>query len=360
MRRTTRRIVFIFCIFSMRNHSIDVLKFIFAIIVVIIHGDIPNTPKFLVPIRFVLFCFFMISGYLIEKPDITQTNNSIKKSINHLVKTFIYCFLIFFPTYLFIVYYFKQEPLFNEWNIINIVVFNETPFWMHFWYLSAYFYLLIFMYLINKIPYRNTLINALPLLLIVALLLGPYSELAFGRNFEIFTYRNAWFMGLPSFCLGAIIKRTQIYKYISSNILFSVLVISALLPYFEARALHNYYEELYLSNILFAFFLLLAVLKHPLTHPNFLSNLGVNYSMELYIIHPLFIFFIRKCIWLNYGESGILTYLYFETPIVIILSLCVLKLWHMIKAQSFETLNNNGTKAKCHNESKIYDKKVTK
>ena len=344
----------------MRNHSIDILKFVFAIIVVIGHGDIPNAPKYLVPIRFALFCFFMISGYLIEKPDITKTNDSIKKSIIHLVKTFIYCFLIFFPTYLFIVFYFKQEPLFNGWSIINICVFNETPFWMHFWYLSAYFYLLIFMLFFNKLPKRNTLIYGIPFLLIFALVLGPYSELILNKKFEIITYRNAWFMGLPSFCLGAIIKRTQIYKYISSKILFSALVISALLPYFEARVLNNYYEEFYLSNILFAFFLLLAVLKHPLTHPNFLSNLGVNYSMELYIIHPLFIFFIRKFVWLNYGESGILTYLYFEAPIVIILSLCVLKLWHMIKVQYFETQNNNGTKAKCHNESKIYDKKVTK
>ena len=315
----------------MRNHSIDILKFVFAVIVVIGHGGIPDAPKYLVPIRFALFCFFMISGYLIEKPDIAKTNESIKKSIIHLLKTFFYCFLIFFPTYLFIVFYYKEDVLFDGWNIVNICVFNETPFWMHFWYLSAYFYLLIFMYFFNKLPNRNTLIFALPLLLIIALLLGPYSELILGRKFDIFIYRNAWFMGLPSFCMGAIIKRTQLHKYFSSNVLFAALIITALLPYLESRALHSYDEEFYFSNMLFAFFLLLTVLKHPLTHPNFLSDLGVNYSMELYIIHPLILYFIRKFVWLKYSYPGLYVYVYFEAPVVILVTLLVLKLWHKIR-----------------------------
>ena len=202
---------------------------------------------------------------------------------------------------------------------------------MHFWYLSAYFYLLIFMYFFNKLPNRNTLIYALPLLVIVAMVLGPYSELIFGRKFEICVYRNAWFMGLPSFCMGVIIKRTQLHKYFSSNVLFAALIITAILPYFESRALHSYIEEFYFSNMLFAFFLLLAVLKHPLTHPNFLSNLGLNYSMELYIIHPLILYFIRKFVWLNYGSPGLLTYVYFEPLVVILVTLLVLKLWHKIR-----------------------------
>ena len=316
----------------MRNHSIDILKFIFAVIVVIGHGGIPDAPKYLVPIRFAMFCFFMISGYLIEKPDIAKTNESIKKSIIHLVIIFFYCFLIFFPAYLFILFYFnKVDEFFYDWNFFNICVFNETPFWMHFWYLSAYFYLLIIMYFFNKIPYRNTLIYLLPLLLIVALILGPYSEFILGRKFDIIIYRNAWFMGLPSFCMGAIIKRTQPYKKISSNILFTILIISAILPYLESRVIHSYEEEFYFSNILFAVFLLLAVLKHPLTHPNFLSNLGVNYSMELYIIHPLFIYFIRKFIWLHYGSTVLSTYVYFEAPFIILVTLLVLIFWHKVR-----------------------------
>lgn len=317
--------------FIMRNYSIDILKLVFAVFVVIGHCGIPEATKYLVPIRFALFCFFMISGYFIEKPDIVKTNESIKKSIIHLVKIFIFCFLIFFPTYLFIVFYYKEEVLFDDWNIIKICVFNETPFWMHFWYLSAYFYLLIFMYFFNKLPNRNTLIYALPLLLIVALVLGPYSELILGRKLDIFIYRNAWFMGLPSFCIGAIIKRSQLHKNISSKFLLAALIITALLPYLESRVLHSYNEEFYFSNMLFAVFLLLAVLKHPLTHPNFLSNLAVNYSMELYIIHPLILYFIRKYVWLNYGSEGLLTYVYFEAPIIILITLLVLKLWHKIK-----------------------------
>ncbi len=313
----------------MRNYSIDILKFIFALIIVIGHGDIPNAPKYLVPVRFALFCFFMISGYLIEKSDPDKTNISIKRNIQHLVKVLFYCFLFFFPIYVFIDVYIDHTPLFSEFSILNICLFNETPFWMHLWYLSAYLYVLIFMYFFNKIPYRNTLLLFLPLLLIGGLLFGPYSDLILGRNFEIITYRNAWFMGIPSFCIGAIVKRTQIHKKISDKALLFLLIITWLLPYFEAREIvHNYYKEFYFSNIIFAFFLLLAALKHPLSKPNFLSKMGEEFALELYIIHPIFIYFIRHYIRLYYGREALIAYFHIEAPVVIILSLTVLFIWH--------------------------------
>lgn len=89
-------------------------------------------------------------------------------------------------------------------------------------------------------------------------------------------------MGIPSFCLGAIVKRTQLHKKISGKVLVFLLILTWLLPYFEAREIvHNYHKEFYFSNILFAFFLLLAALKRHLSKPNFLSKMGEEFAMEL-------------------------------------------------------------------------------
>ena len=83
-----------------------------------------------------------------------------------------------------------QDDLADFWkralsleSIISFIILNESPFAYHLWYIGAFLYVLfVFNILICKHKIKS-LIAYMPLLLILAFVLGVYSKLFFKQAF---------------------------------------------------------------------------------------------------------------------------------------------------------------------------------
>lgn len=172
------------------------------------------------------------------------------------------------------------------------MLFNESPFGYHLWYLGAILYVLLIIYLADKMNCRNLLYVFTPFLLMGDIFLGKYSMLFFGRSFPFIWVRNFLFVGLPYFCIGMII-RNGFGKKINSRLLallIGVFTITTLLERFILVSVNmNGERDHYISTT----FLAIAVFNFALEYKgevnDRLAKIGRYYSSWIYIIHPLFI-----------------------------------------------------------------------
>lgn len=209
-----------------RNYSIDILRFICAILIVFLHADCSFQWMILPLTRCAVPCFFMISGYLLF-------NNhgigyiKLKRNIGHVVGITIWATIIFiiWKELLFI----KRGGFVPSLDSIGKWLFlNECPFAGHLWYLYAYIYILLIVCMIDKYRLWNILFMAIPILLLTDLAFGKYSIVIFNREFPYIFVRNFLFVGLPYFALGAFLKTKNYFRLMNrctllggGNFLFS-------------------------------------------------------------------------------------------------------------------------------------------
>lgn len=204
-----------------REPGLDLLKVICAAMVVLLHVDWVLHDLFVPLTRCAVPCFFMISGYLMAdegklRPE--KLTRAIKKifviilwsSIIFAVYQEISCLLTYGSLYL---------P--GKWQWIRFVLFNEHPFGFHLWYLSAYLYVLLICLAAGKFIQLRRLFFLIPLLLLCDLVLGKYSNILIGKEFDFIICRNFLFVGLPYFLLGVWLKKNNNKaKSLSSNVLW--------------------------------------------------------------------------------------------------------------------------------------------
>lgn len=130
----------------------------------------------------------------------------------------------------------------------------------------------------------------MPLLLLPNFLLGSYSICFEPTKWQDCIYsRNAYFLILPYFSIGYILRNTLIknkYK-VKKNGLICIALILSIVSYLDITfACNGIINDLpitsaLLSVVLFVMFLLMKMKQ------NTLSTLGSKYSLNLYIYHPL-------------------------------------------------------------------------
>lgn len=185
----------------MRNYSLDILKFLCAVLVVLLHIKTPWTEYILPITRAAVPCFFIISGYFLYQED-EQSLQRIKRSFVKvgtilLWSSVLYALFKLITTSINISYR----------DIIDFVLFNVNPFGYHLWYLSAYMYVLVIFYICVKEHVVNLLFIVSPLLLLADLILGKYSLLTLGIELNYIYIRNFLFVGIPYFSIGVFIKK---------------------------------------------------------------------------------------------------------------------------------------------------------
>ena len=151
----------------MRNYSLDILKFLCAVLVVLLHIKTPWTEYILPITRAAVPCFFIISGYFLYQED-EQSLQRIKRSFVKvgtilLWSSVLYALFKLITTSINISYR----------DIIDFVLFNVNPFGYHLWYLSAYMYVLVIFYICVKEHVVNLLFIVSPLLLFCLLYTSP-------------------------------------------------------------------------------------------------------------------------------------------------------------------------------------------
>lgn len=154
----------------MRNHSLDTLKFICAILVICIHTP---QPLWLQPIidplqRCAVPIFFMISGYFTYGANL---DSKIRKRVIYILKIFGISFLLYLLQHII---HSRSLDFINIilYNIKTMILYNEVMFGCHLWYIPAYLYVLIIVWLVNKYKLFQNLYYAVPPLLIAGLYFG--------------------------------------------------------------------------------------------------------------------------------------------------------------------------------------------
>lgn len=286
---------------NVRYASMDVIKAICAFFIVCIHTFmyIDTSSYFITIIRFSVPVFFMITGY---------NYNSIKskwsKYISNIVSLIFVSNLIYFLYELIrvivnkdsIVVYINQ--IVSIKTILKLVLFNESPFMWHLWYLFAILYVLLIYRYVESKNIEKILCFITPLLLIMDLILGKYSMLIFGRyTNHMFLIRNFLFVGLPYFYIGVYmnIKEEKIRSININNKKIILLFLTSCITCICERIIltglgANSPREHYISTTIMSIIIFIFVIRNKIfMEGTLLQKIGKEYSTWIYILHPLVI-----------------------------------------------------------------------
>ena len=301
-----------------RNYSIDLLKFTMAVLVVFLHTDWIGT-DYVNPIaRCAVPTFFMISGFLLYDGH-TIGIERIDRNIKNIWHIFVWSSILFLVM--------KEMSYIVKGNFwfpsaqqaIKFLLFNEHPFYWHLWYIPAYLYTLIIMWIVDKYNLYKYLFFATPLLLLGDLVFGKYSVMLWGREFNAIYVRNFLFVGIPSFSLGLLIE-SNMNKIIGINktIILTGGGILYLLCLLERHFLdvHGWQaaRDHYISTTFLSvsFFLLFLNMK---IRPNKLVTSGGQDSLYIYVLHPLVMYIMGMLVCRNAFMCSIY---YYIAPMIIV------------------------------------------
>lgn len=274
-----------------RNYSIDILKFICAILIVFLHTKCAYQDMVLPLTRCAVPCFFMISGYLLYREGGIGTER-IKRNLKHVAKITLWATVLFF--------FWKEFTSFKHGGympsarqMLEWVVLNDCPFGFHLWYLYAYIYVLMIVMVIDKYEQWRWLFISIPLLLLTDLSFGKYSLVLLNREYPFIFVRNFLFVGLPYFALGAFLKQRN-----GSLMKNKIMLIGGVLLFSISSQLEKYLlisigkcptREHYISSTFLAICLFVLLLSIKVEKPNVMSKIGEKDSLYIYIFHPIFI-----------------------------------------------------------------------
>lgn len=264
-----------------RNHSIDSLKFLCALLVVFIHCKYPYKDSMLPITDVAVPLFFCISGYFVY---------GAKRScgrINRIAQIFAWSAALYLAKTEVFAIITTHSPWFPSWHAItNFLFFNDVAFSIHLWYLPAYIYVLTIAFFIDKYNlWKAAFYTILPLLLV-----GVFIKYSITDKCpeEIQYYRNAYFCGLPYFLLGGLIKFAPpsnvngIWPKICLIVVILILVAMRYLfigQSFIMMAIREF-DLLLLTATIFLFATICVQRKE-----NMSSDLGRRYSLYIYIFH---------------------------------------------------------------------------
>lgn len=192
----------------MRNYSIDCLKFLCAVMIVFLHVNTPYQ-EFILPItRCAVPIFLMISGYFLYS-DEGKMAYRLVHAIKRIIGILIWSTVLFAVIKFFMVGYNSFMNISSLRFLIKFIIFNDNPYGFHLWYLSAYLYVLVIAWFVNRWNLFRWVFMVIPLLLIFDLSFGKYSILLWGREFPFIICRNWLFVGVPYFFLGVFFKQQQ-------------------------------------------------------------------------------------------------------------------------------------------------------
>lgn len=272
---------------KIRFSTLDAFKALFAFFVVILHSPGFMGKEFLYPItRMAVPFFFIVSGYFCYNNSIEKLSNRIKRIFILLVLSeLLFGILAIFVNRNNLTEY--LTGIFNVKFILRVLILNEQFFYVHLWYLQAYLYALVILWVLKffKIEYTKKYIFVAVVILIYCLTMAEF--LYNDGNFNPCMYRN-WLLGLAFILIGMSIHNFQsvVVRYRKIYIILSL--VSIIVSYSEALLLNNFKQELYIGIVC----AVITIFCFGISYPEFLKNsfvekIGCKYSLYIYIIHPI-------------------------------------------------------------------------
>lgn len=280
---------------STRNTSIDIGRLIGAFLVVCLHTKFPNHiigafvadfAKIAVPF------FFMVSGFYLYNEKQEVIIEKIKKSIIKVFWIIIEVGIVYTVLRIIKSYIFKIDISNQNFDLVPFILYNDSNFTEHLWYLFAFIYVLIILLLLYKLDLSKYLIYLLPFLIMVHIVLSIWSRTTL---VNAGWYELNWLVaGMPYVILGILIKKHfTAFKTINSNKLIFVICFFIICVYVE----HFIFKHILgrgpgvISVFLLAVssFLYLS-LNYKVVNAkweNRLANLGLKNSLNIYLYHVL-------------------------------------------------------------------------
>ncbi|MDO0946733.1 acyltransferase family protein [Chromohalobacter israelensis] len=300
-----------------RNVSLDVLKLILAVIVVISHAQVLMGYSELGyqltvegMFRIVVPIFMMVSGYFF-------ISVIRKKSLAGWLKKVVTMYLFWMLVY---VYFWLDIPAANLHEVLRLLRVAVMGY-HHLWFLSALIGAAILLYML-----RNYSVKVLMACTVVLYCLGVF--FMYAGNYDLFAgsrvdallleawpYRNFLFFGFPFFCIGYLLRSWDGIRQLDRRYYAIWTLAGALLLLGESYL--NYVSlgvglhfDMYLSLLVFCPGLFLWVWS--LNVPGDSTSLAY-YATALYFIHPLFISLFEA---LSYQPGNMLAFLALASSLV--------------------------------------------
>lgn len=271
-----------------KNHTLNILKAICAILIVFNHCKFPgdfgrlveNLGRIAVPI------FFMISGYFAFDNNRKRIFQKFKRIFIMLLTSCIFWFLFNIIRFSILdrtqlIYYLRNFLQLK--TIIRFFIFNENCFWGHLWFLNALCYCYLIQFFLKKYKLENFKAEKV----IIALLLTSYILInAFVVNDEftnVYLIRNFLFVGLPFFFLGKLIRKEKVAE---SQRVFKMLIIVIFFFITSIIEIFSYKSELYISSIIVAIYLFMICIKRPNINNKYAEFIGDKLAIYIYVLHP--------------------------------------------------------------------------
>lgn len=290
------------------NYSLNFLKFFAIFTVIIIHCDLwkIGTEGMVIDgvARFPIIIFFLISGFYSFYTDDSKALNTYKRRSNKLIKLLLIASVLYFVYMAFA----KFPDLLLKLNLnalLDLIIFNVTPFGFHLWFILALIFCYILYYTLIKLQIKpNTLYKYIPILILFSLVIGEFLTLFIGEFFGYKSvelsfltskyYRNFLFMGLPFFTLGYLIhdKKDILIKNLSNSFLIAFGIFGLLLTILEVLVVGKL--DLYIGSIIFAVCAFIWCVKNPNTLNFKITEFigGKLYSL-IYILHLMILWIIN-------------------------------------------------------------------
>lgn len=304
-----------------RFDGIDRLKLLCAFLVVSIHATFSWDGGYFRAIAAVAVpIFFMISGFFYTD---TENRGRQKAQIKKILLMIIGAnlFYLLWHAALHLISHDLSAYLSEVLTLralVEFLVFNESPFSIHLWYLGALLYVLLIAYGLkhNKLQCLYFLI---PILLACGIVLGKYSPVIFGDYVYYLFSRNFLFDGLPFFLLGMLLrdKMPAIIEWVKNrHALIGVFLLLAMgLQMVEQYALSGY--DIHGDVFIMTPFLSVGLFIWAATAPEkgnrgVLAELGAKKSAMVYILHMFFKDFVAMFI-----PAALTDTYYFVRPVVV-------------------------------------------
>jgi len=274
-----------------RISSIDTIKFIAAIAVIVIHFAPEGLLGRVLQVisRFAVPYFFMVSGFFSANKECEAINRTIKKMVNITLGISIFYFVV-------AVYHSGFRQIISEFscdNFLKVILFNAPQIVSaHLWYMYA----LIYCYVIYKIYLKvsSTKLDVfigfvLIILHLILVEILPWGGITvFRDNYPL--VRNVWLMGFPFFLIGKSIfsYKEKLCGSKVTGVIYICVIVGVLMAGFTGAYNFSYFLPMYVSSVLISIGVFVLAVRYPYFGQNTIfEKLGHNESMWLYLIHPV-------------------------------------------------------------------------
>ena len=317
-----------------RNHSIDLLKFILAYQVVMLHCSQEPTSIFRSIVDGAVPCFFMISGFFIYDIDESRYEMKLKKATQRIFYILCWSTLLCSINDFYRLFFHHEIGSFTWESIWTFLFFNENPFAFHLWYIAAYLYVLIIYLLILKVGLRVKT-NLVVIIWLTGIGIAIWSSLTMRKSIDYYYIRNFMFQGIPFFGIGLLLsqKKRAIEKIQIWYIVLAYIIVVCLAIIEKSQEKYNI--GTYVFSGIIALVTLVLFIKIKMHKPNYLTMIGKEDGLYIYIFHPFVMNLLKtKSVLAILGYNG-----YLFSTIVFVLTIVGIRVYHSTTKQLKPILN---------------------